>query len=356
MTPSSQSVHIVAVGAATPIGRSAPAGAAAARAGVTGFAQHPSMFDSTGVPMRVARAPWLDDQISGLERMEALLFPAIDEALRPLSEALDSGLQFAIALGLPAPRPGLPDGLEHQLRTALARRHGSASIGSAAYASGHAAGLVALETAYQQLAQGRVEACVVAGVDSYMMPETLTWLEENEQLHSAGPLNNAWGFIPGEGAGALLLVTASTMQRWRLRSLARVLGVGRGIEKNRIKTDTVCIGEGLTSAFRDALAHLPAGRKITDVYCDMNGEPYRADEYGFTCLRTKEWFESASDFKAPADCWGDQGAATAPLCLGLASIAGLKSYAGGDTALVWASSENGERAAALIETRRPGGA
>ncbi len=39
------------------------------------------------------------------------------------------------------------------------------------------------------------------------------WLEENDQLHGAGPLNNAWGFIPGEGAGAVLLVTERTLAR-----------------------------------------------------------------------------------------------------------------------------------------------
>jgi 3-oxoacyl-[acyl-carrier-protein] synthase-1 len=80
----------------------------------------------------------------------------------------------------------------------------------------------------------------------------------------------------------------------------------------------------------------------------MNGEPYRGDEYGFTCLRTKEAFESASDFIAPADCWGDVAAAGAPLHLMLAAIAGVKSYANGKVAFAWASAEGGERASALM--------
>ncbi len=36
--------------------------------------------------------------------------------------------------------------------------------------------------------------------------------------------------------------------------------VGVAFEPNRIKTETVCIGEGLTAAFRGGLAGLPAGR------------------------------------------------------------------------------------------------
>ena len=48
-------------------------------------------------------------------------------------------------------------------------------------------------------------------------------------------------------------------------------------------------------------------------YCDMNGEPYRADEYGFACLSYQGVSSSpASDFIAPADCWGDVSAASAP--------------------------------------------
>ena len=81
----------------------------------------------------------------------------------------------------------------------------------------------------------------------------------------------------------------------------------------------------------------------------MNGEPYRADEFGFACLRTKERFVSVSDFIAPADCWGDVSAASAPLGIMLSAIAARKSYAKGRFALVWGSSEGGERGAALVD-------
>ena len=129
--------------------------------------------------------------------------------------------------------------------------------------------------------------------------------------------------------------------------------MGRGFEPNQIRTKTVCVGEGLTAAFRDALAALPAGVQITDVYCDMNGEPYRADEVGFAVLRTGESFVSASDFVAPADCWGDVSAASAPLSIMLSAIAGRKGYSNGALAFAWASSDGGDRGAAVLALRLP---
>lgn len=341
---------IVAFGASTPLGRDAWSSAAAVRAGISGFAQHPYMIDTAGEPMRAAFAPWLEIDLPPQQRMEALLFPAIDEALSPLATNDVGGLRVALALGLPEPRPGLPDELIDEIRLSLGQRYAQVFVSAATFAKGHASGLLALQAASRVLGRQAVDACVVAGVDSYLQPETLEWLEECDQLHGAGPLNNAWGFIPGEAAGALLLVRGDLLPALKLDPLALLLGVGCAFEPKCIKTETVCIGEGLTTAFREALAPLPEGFTVSDVYCDMNGEPYRADEYGFACLRTKEHFQAASDFVAPADCWGDVAAAGAPLHLMLATIAGLKGYANGPCAMAWASSEGGDRGAAVVAT------
>jgi 3-oxoacyl-[acyl-carrier-protein] synthase-1 len=310
------------------------------------------MVDTAGEPMRVAMAPWLDIDLRGVERLEALLFPAIDQALEPVVLNPATPLKLAIALGLPSPRTGLPKDLLREISARITRRYGRYFSATATFPAGHAAGLLALDAACKKLVERTLDACVVAGVDSYLEPETLEWLEDCGQLHSAGPLNNAWGFIPGEAAGALLVMRASITSKVRLHPLATVLGTGIAHEPKRIKTETVCIGEGLTRAFRGALATLPSGAKVTDVYCDMNGEPYRADEYGFTCLRTSESFESAPDFVAPADCWGDVAAAGAPLHVMLSTVAGAKGYARGDFAFAWASAEGGERATALVAVGR----
>lgn len=349
-----ESIYVVSMGASTPIGRDPFSSAAAVRAGISGFAEHPFMIDTAGEPMRIAKAPWIDISINGAERFKALLLPAINQALAVLPKQQSSPLRIGFVLVLPSERPGLPETLQPALIEAFRIHYQNIFCHFAVMPHGHAGGLMALQEAIKQLWADNLDACLVAGVDSYLEPETLEWLEDCDQLHGAGPLNNAWGFIPGEAASAVLVMGQSVMQRCQIQALARIVSVGSAFEPKRIKTETVCIGEGLTQAFRSALQSLPAGVKISDVYCDMNGEPYRGDEYGFTCLRTNEYFVSASDFIAPADCWGDVCAASTLLYLQLATIAGIKSYANGHLALLWASSEAGDRAAAVIEVRRAG--
>lgn len=329
---------ITGVGAVTPIGRGAWIAAAAARAGQCGFREHPYMIDTAGEPMRIARVPWLDTDVQGVERFAALLIPAIDEAL----EAAPGVQRVALSLGLPPARPGLEAELAPRLAALLARHFEGRIAPVLTFDVGHAAGLLALDAAMKGLAAGSIDACIVAGVDSYLAPETLEWIEACDQLHGGGPLNNAWGFIPGEAAGALLA------RRVTPHALADVISVGIGQETKLIKTETVCVGEGLTQAFRAALAPLAPDERIDNVYCDMNGEAYRADEYGFTCLRTKERFREATDFVAPADGWGDVGAAGGPLHMLLAIAACRKGYAKGANSMVWASSEGGERAAGVV--------
>lgn len=344
----SDRVVLVAMGASTPVGRDAWASAAAVRAGISGFGEHPYMIDTAGEPMRVARADWLDIGLTGGDRFEALLVPAIDQALEPLNALSSPAPRTALALALPSPRPGLPEKLQPNLMARLEARYRGRFGAVAVFPTGHAAGLLAIDAAFRKIGQGELDACVVAGVDSYLEPETLEWLEECDQLHGAGPLNNAWGLIPGEAAGAVMLMRGEVAANLTLEPLAVILGTGVAHETKRIKTETVCIGEGLTEAFRAALAAMPSGMKVSDVYCDLNGEPYRADEFGFTALRTKEYFESASDFVAPADCWGDVAAAGGPLHLMLVAVAGVKGYACGPVALAWASAEGGERCAVLL--------
>lgn len=343
-------IVITGFGATTPVGRTVWASAAAVRAGISGFAEHPFMIDTAGEPMQVASAPWIDVTHDGNDRISRLLLPALGEALQPLESIRWQGgrLRISLELGLPPGRPGLSPDFMKKLDESVASGFPEKFDGMWTFPIGHAAGLFALESALKKLALGDEDACLVAGADSYLFPETLEWLEECEQLHGAGSLNNAWGFVPGEGAGALLLMGEERAHSLGLTVYGQVIGVGTGRERNLIKTGSVCIGEGLTDAFRDALSLLPVGTKVDAVFCDMNGEPYRADEYGFTALRTKEYFEAAGDFIAPADCWGDVGAASGPLCSALAMISHCKGYGRGPLSLVWAGSESGERAAALI--------
>ena len=279
---------------------------------------------------------------------------AAKEALAPFL-TLDRQLRgpFYVGIGLPESRLGRPDGLDQGVAEAVGGLLSEAAPSHTVktIAEGHASGLVALKEALSVLSSGKAELALIGGVDSYQEAETLAWLESTEQLNAAGIDGNPWGFVPGEAAGFLLLGLSETAERLGARVIGEFLAVGSAVEPHRIKTDETCLGEGLTQAIREALAPFRDRLdrpKISAMYCDMNGEPYRATEYAYAITRHSDHFVDPSQFRAPADCWGDVGAASGPLGCILAWGAGARGYAEGPYSLVWASSEGGRRAAALL--------
>ena len=339
---------ICGVGAATAVGRRAWETAAAVRAEVSGLTEHPFMPDSEGKRIIVAQCPWLGAETLVENRIGRCIVDAIRESIEPLVvRKMVQKYAPGLVVNLPPRRPGLPQSLSESVQAMLHSEFVGIFSSIDVLSLGHAGGLIGLQSAITAINAG-VSAYVVAGGDSYVEPDTLEWLEGTNQLHGAGPRNNAWGFVPGEGAGAILLVSAMVADRDRIDRLGKLVGLGIAREKNIIRSGEVCLGQGLTAAFHGAFSHFPSRSLITDVYGDMNGDPYRAEEYGFTVTRTRERFFNATDFRAPADCWGDVGAASGTLGIVLSCIASLKHYSNGSTSLVWASSEAGERAAAII--------
>jgi 3-oxoacyl-[acyl-carrier-protein] synthase-1 len=313
------------------------------------FFEHPYMKDREGNPMTIVRDALLPVDLCVLDRLTELAATAAQECLSPLARLAPRFPPVSAFLGLPPQRPGLPgeviEQVVHQSERAIRDFYPLSSIRS--IARGHASGLMALQEGLSEIEDGKTDFCLVGGVDSYLEPEILEWLEESDQLHSP---ENAWGFVPGEGAGFVLLASQKVVGRHGLEVLGHPLVAATATEESLIKTDSVCLGRGLTEAFRAVFASLtPPAPKIDQVLCDMNGEPYRADEYGFAVVRTSERFAAAGDFLAPADCWGDVGAATGPLLAGLAIAAARKGYAKGPHALLWASSEGGERSASIVK-------
>lgn len=340
-------VCIVGIGAVTSIGLNAPATVAAVRAGIANFNEHPYMIDRQGDPYVLAMVPFLEPETMGAERYVQLALPAIQESLRPLAGFYNSVFQVIVQIGLPEDRPGFPRDLQLKLSEDVKKlSEETYAINEIAFIEkGHSAGLMALEAGSQKILNRTSEFCLVGGVDSYIDPDTLDWIEENEQLHV--PIN-AWGFIPGEAASFCLLCSKDTAHKYKLPVKAQLLAVSTTIEENKIKTETVCLGKGLTLAVKNCLRELPEDFKIDYTICDQNGEAYRADEFGFMLARLSERFVDPSDYMAPADCWGDVGAASGPLFIHSVIAAAEKGYAKGAYTLLWTSSEGGERSAAIV--------
>jgi 3-oxoacyl-[acyl-carrier-protein] synthase-1 len=342
------SVDIVATGARTPLGLRAAASAAAHRAGISAVGEHPFMIDRLGDAMSGALDSMLDPSLTGPRRLVALA----ETALREAAETIAAGRRprIPVFLGLPELRPGFTVSDADEVRIGIQQIEDLPIdiLEIAVLPEGHAAGLKALAMATERIQQGVAEACLVGGVDSYFQAETLEWLDENRQLVSAGARS---AFVPGEGAGFCLVMSDQARARVGLGALAHVSTVALGRESQLIKTSDICLGTGLTAVVQRAVGGLtlPA-ETINEVICDVNGERYRGEEWGFVCLRLPEYFDDPAAYWSPADCWGDVGAASGPLFAMLACHAAERGYAKGSRTLLWASSEGGLRSAVVVNT------
>jgi len=364
----SHDISLFGVGAQTPIGRSAPASAASVRAGITRAQEHAHWRDHDGEPVVEHRARWLPDTPDPAHRMLALATEAALESLSGLQGASAAGLspadrQLGVYVGLPELRPGLtPSTLEtfqqsfsEQLRLGIAQVFQAEPEARwelthvTILPHGHASGIEALEKAVQSLRTGQETFCLVGGVDSYLHPDTVAWLDSHEQLHG---VDNAWGLAPGEGAGFCLLasrrIQEQLLARLQRKPLARIRAVTLAQEPHRIKTQSICTGEGLTQAFHSVLKHLQ-GEQVDQLVIDLNGEVYQGEELGFASVRTGEHFAALGDLLAPSTAWGDVGAASGPLFIALAVQAGARGWSRGVRWLVSTSSEGGLRGVALLE-------
>lgn len=347
-----QIVVVAGVGARTAVGMTAPSTAAAVRAGISSITEHPFLFDVDGEAFQVAQTPYLEIDLRGAARLIELAGPAASEALAPFAVKTTGRSTVPIFLGLPSARPGWPQDaatvVAERVRAEVTRAHlqpGTVEI----VETGHSAGAMAVQAAWEAVRSGTTEVALAGGVDTYLETETMAWLEKNEQVHGAGA--NSWGFIPGEAAGFVLLSSARAADRLGSTAALEFVSATTTRETKLIKTDAVCIGEGLTELFRALADGLAPNTRADHLICDMNGEPYRADEFGFAIVRAGNLFRDPSAFATPAACWGDVGAAAGPLFLALCDAAERRDYSSGPVTAVFTSAESGERSGFVVRAR-----
>jgi 3-oxoacyl-[acyl-carrier-protein] synthase-1 len=345
----SRSVHIVALAARTPVGLTPETTAAAVRAGVSRIEEHPFIVDSLGDPLRTACVPGLDPTLLGWRRILALGRLAMQQLGHRLAATnLARGDRVSLLLGLPEPRPGWTAQDAASTLTELARFElpGSPTILIEDVARGHAAALEALRIGYERIRAGALDWCIVGSVDSYLDAETLGWLSKHRQLKTE---KTRASFFPGEAAGFLVLAGGDVVRGLSLTSLAVVSGVASAHEQALIKTDDITVGRGLATAIADACASVAqSGERVDEVYCDINGERYRSEEWGMALLHVQNYLVDGTSYHLPASSWGDVGAASGTMFVTLAARAWSRGYARGTSALIWSGSENGLRAATVV--------
>ncbi len=329
--------YVVGFGAVTPVGASAAVAMAAVRAGVARISIAPDDADlDDGDASNVARIWTLAVDEPG-ERGRDLVRLAVEQAAASAPRGRIGPIRVWTA------GPSSPDNalviskvLADRLRLVPAAVEHVGGHGSSA--------LLAVERACAALGDGSIDWALVAGFDLRADPDSIAAGVRAGRV--IGP-ERTWGHVPGEAAAALLLASERVVQRRETHTA--LLAVASANEPQPLGSPSPCLGKGLTEAARRALAALPPGTRAARVVCDLNGERYRADEWGFTVTRIGNHLRDTGAFEAPAAAWGDCGAANGLLLLGLAAAAGARGESAGECLLVWTSSDGPERAAALVQ-------
>jgi 3-oxoacyl-[acyl-carrier-protein] synthase-1 len=342
--------------AISPVGLDAEGTCAALRAGISRVRESdlylpmPTGPEATeDVPLLAAMVRDLETDIDGRDRLVALALGAlrglIDRAQVARSELPRTGLLVA----LPAPDTATSSwNLGQTFMPSLLARAGLSELASPHLAvdqSGNTGVLSLIGRAASLLESGTTDQCIVLGVDSYIDLDRLHALDVAYRLKSQRGLD---GFIPGEASVALLLERIAPRVPTRRPSTARLTCPRLASEPRPLTGDRASTGAGLATALRGALRDLQEPGPSGWVLCDLNGESYRAFEWGLVRVRLAAQLAERIVLQHPADSIGDTGAACGGLLIACATQAFVRKYARERAALVWTASDGGSRGALLV--------
>jgi 3-oxoacyl-[acyl-carrier-protein] synthase I len=328
---------VLASGMYTPVGFSAPAACAAIRASIDGFAETRFRYD--GDWLRGAAIP-----NAGSGRAKSLRM-ALSVARECLAALEPSGHQDVALVLCTAERerPGRAEWLDEGLLEDLIVQLASPRIGArrALFEHGVLGPVRGLEWAAASIAARACKYCLIVGSDSYLRAPTLDAYHAQRRLLTR---RNVDGFLPGEAAAAILVSTAPAHA-----DALQCVGIGWGEEPSARDAELPLRGDGLTAAYKAALAAAAVGFEDIDYrLADVSGEQSAFKETALALARCMRTAKEDMPLWHPSECVGRVGAAAVPLMLGVALDACTQAYAPGPGVLCHAADELGTRAALVL--------
>jgi 3-oxoacyl-(acyl-carrier-protein) synthase len=175
------------------------------------------------------------------------------------------------------------------------------------------------------------------------------WLEQARRLAQDGVRG---GFTPGEAAGCLLLGRRRLGTRLKRRPLATISGAAVHHDTQLRDSEAGSFGLAMSEAVLDAAAGLSLPAQAADtVYCDINGERYRSEEWGLFATRAHAALRSLQ-YETFCGSIGDVGAAFGAIAGIVAAQSFARGHARGPRALVMAGSDSGARGAMFLHDPR----
>jgi len=181
--------------------------------------------------------------------------------------------------------------------------------------TGRSGTLDALEVAYKYFLDSNVESILLGGVDSYQRPELLHGLLNEDRINTLDAYD---GFTPGEGAGFILLTRNKAKALSGETCVVSIAPPGLAQETGHMYSELPYLGEGLASAIKQSLTYFE-GADIQRIYSSMNGERFWVKELSVGLIRNQKHLHKKYQIEHPADCYGDIGAASGAVLIGLAA-------------------------------------
>lgn len=337
------SLALRATGLVTSVGLDAPSSCAAIRAKLTNPSET-RFRDALGAWIMAHPVP-LERPWRGLERLARMAAMAIEEALACVPRDVWSRTPVLLCVAEPE-RPGREDGLDDRLFGLIEQMlDASFSADSGIVAYGRVGAAVALTSADRLLRENRCDQVLIAAVDSLIRWPTLSVFEAGDRLLTS---QNSDGFMPGEGAGALLMAASCD------RAALQCNSVGFAMEPAPLDSGRPLRGEGLSSAIHQALA--ASGHQMHDMdarIADLSGEQYYFKEAALAMARTLQQRKEFFDLWHPAECTGDIGAVSGVSMLAVVDAAFRKGYAPGRRLIAHLGNDKGARAAIVVQQQEP---
>ncbi|MWK58983.1 hypothetical protein GO594_23615 [Pseudomonas otitidis] len=334
-------ICIIASGVVSAVGLDTLSTCAAIRCAIDNFQE--TRFIDQGGEWQLGASVSLGHPWRGRDKLVKMAARAITEALNQVPNLNTE--QTPLLLGVAEmERPGRLDDLDATLLGDIQRElgirfHESSSV----IARGRVSGAVALLNARKLIHSEGHRHVLVAGVDSFLNAPTLAAYEQRERLLTS---ENSNGFIPGEGASAVIVAAPQLSEHPQLACV----GLGFGIEKATVESEDMPLrGDGLAQATRAALTEAGCGLESMDYrLTDISGEQYYFKEAALALNRTLRVRKPEFHLHHPADCVGECGAAIGPLMLAVALTSSRKRYAEGPNVYCHLGNDAGERAVALL--------
>ncbi len=336
---SAQAVAILSTGLVTSVGLTAEASCAAIRAKVSNPSET-RVKDLSG-DWIMGNAVALDQPWRGRAKLVKMAALVIEECLSQIPRRDWPQIPLLLCVA-ERERAGRLDGIDRELFAEIQSEFDLAFADSSMILpNGRVCVGTALGRARDLLSDNRAPHVLIVSTDSLLNASTLSQLVRNDRILTG---DNSNGFVPGEGAAAILV--GSPKNGFGVRCT----GIGFATEPAAIGSGLPLRGEGMARAIRAALVESERDIGSLDFrVTDLSGEQYYFKEAALALSKVLRVRKESFALWHPAECIGESGSVSSLSTLIVAESAFRNGYAPGPGALCHAASDDGKRTAVVLQ-------